>query len=97
MDALAEFFGASWPAIDRLGAVGTLILIAVMVIMDKLVWHTRLAKAEARADRWEKAALAALTIGAQAGVKAAEAAVDVVAALPNPQGDRDKAERGIDQ
>lgn len=97
MGALAEFFGSSWPAIDRIGAVGTLILIAVMVITDKLVWHTRLAAAEKRADRWEAAALNALTIGAQAGVKAAEAAVDVVTALPNPQGDRDKTEKGTGQ
>ena len=61
-----------------------LALIALAVITDKLVWHTRLKNSEARADRWEKIALEALTSGALAGVKAAEAAVSVVSNIPDP-------------
>lgn len=69
---------------DRMGAVATVLAFAVAIITDKLVWHTRLKNAEARADRWENIALEALTAGAQAGVAAAEMAVDVVSALPDP-------------
>jgi Flp pilus assembly protein TadB len=77
--------------VDRLGAVATLIIVAVAVITDKLVWHTRLARATARADRWEQIALDALVASARAGVQAAETAVEVIASIPDPQGDRDKA------
>lgn len=76
--------------VDRLGAVSVVVTIAILIITDKLVWHTRLKKAEDRADRWETVALEALSAGAQAGVKAAEVAVGVVAAIPDPQGDRDR-------
>lgn len=86
-----ELFGVPLPAIDRIGAVGTLIFIALLVIGDKLIWHTRLAKAESRADRWEGIALAALNLGAAAGVSAAEVAASVVSNMPDPQGDRDRA------
>jgi len=78
-------------AIDKAGSVVVLALIALAVITDKLVWHTRLKKAEARADRWEAVALGALSGPAQAGVRAAEVAVGVVSSLPDPQGDRDRA------
>lgn len=92
---MEQFFGVSIPALDRIGAVGTLALIAILVITDKLVWHTRFRKETERADRWERIALDALSAGAQAGVKAAEVAVGVVSSLPDPQGerDRDRSER----
>lgn len=67
---------------DKIGAVSILVFIAIAVITDKLVWHTRLRQAEARADRWERIALEALAAGAHAGVVAAEVAVDVVSAIP---------------
>lgn len=70
--------------VDNISTVGVLIIVSVAVITDKLVWHTRLKNAEKRADRWETIALEALTAGAQAGVKAAEVAVGVVSALPDP-------------
>ena len=70
---------------DKVSAVAVIIIVAWLVITDKLVWHTRLKNAEKRADRWETVALEALTAGAQAGVKAAEVAVGVVSALPDPQ------------
>lgn len=86
------FSAASLDFLDRLGAVTAFIIICLLVITDRLVWHTRLKAAETRAERWENAALEALK-GAQAGVKAAEVAVGVVSAIPDPQGDRDRAAR----
>lgn len=74
--------------LDQLSGLVILAAVALSVITDKLVWHTRLKAAEARADRWEAVALNALTAGAQAGVKAAETAVDVVSALPDPGSER---------
>jgi len=71
---------------DKITAVTVLVVIALLVLTDKLVWHTRLKAAEARAQRWEDIALNALNAGAEAGVKAAEVAVDVVAAIPDPAG-----------
>lgn len=73
--------------LDRLGSVAVLAAIALAVITDKLVWHTRLQAANQRAERWERIALDALTTSAQAGVKAAEVTVDVVSALPDPSRD----------
>jgi hypothetical protein len=69
--------------LDRAGAVVVVLALALAVITDKLVWHTRLKNAEARADRWEAVALKALTTGAQAGVKAAETTAELVSALPS--------------
>lgn len=80
----------SLATIDQIGALATLGIVAVLTITDKLVWHTRLKKAEARAERWERIAIEALTAGAMAGVQAAEVAVGVVASLPDPQSERDK-------
>lgn len=74
----------SGDTLDGLTAAGVLMLVAFGVITDKLVWHTRLKKAEARAERWEKVALESLAAGALAGVKAAEVTVDVVSNLPDP-------------
>lgn len=87
---MSDFFGIPWSNLDKIGTPGILIIIAVLVITDKLVWHTRLKKAEADAKRWEDIALRAMTAGAQAGVKAAEVAVNVVSAIPDPQGERDR-------
>lgn len=88
---MTDFFGIPIGGIDRVGTVAILGLIAVLVITDKLVWHTRLKRAEDRADKWETIALDAMRSGAAAGVKAAEVAVGVVSAIPDPQGDRDRA------
>lgn len=78
--------------LDKLGTVVILTAVAISVITDKLVWHTRLRRAEDRAARWEKVAIEALTAGAQAGVRAAEVTVDVVSAMPDPT--RDRAGKG---
>lgn len=70
--------------LDKLGTVVVILLVAYGVITEKLVWHTRFKRETERADRWERVALDALKLGAQAGVKAAEVTADVVAALPDP-------------
>jgi hypothetical protein len=83
---------AALPAIDRIGAVTTLIVVAVLVITDKLVWHTRLKAAQGRAERWEGIALD-LLVSAKASVQAAEVTAHIVAGLPDPQGVREQDER----
>lgn len=78
---------------DRVTAVGIICAFAVLVITEKLVWHTRLKRAQDRADRWERVAVEALAAGAQAGVAAAETTVDIVSALPDPALDETKRRR----
>lgn len=82
--------------IDKVGTLAVLCIVALAIITDKLVWHTRLKKETARADRWEGIALNALAIGAHAGVTAAEVAIGVVSSIPDPQGDRDRAARSAE-
>ena len=85
-----EFFGYDLNVLNELLAVPILAAGALLALTDKLIWHTRLEKAEDRAERWERIALIALSAGAEAGVKAAEVTVDVVSAIPNPaKKDRD--------
>lgn len=91
MTAVEHLLGVPLPAVDRIGAVGTLITIAILVITDKLVWHTRLKKSEERADKWEAIALDLAKISTTTAVRTAEVAVGVVSSLPDPQGDRDRA------
>ena len=84
------FFGYDLDVLNKLLAVPILAAGALLALTDKLIWHTRLEKAEDRAERWERIALIALSAGAEAGVKAAEVTVDVVSAIPNPaKKDRD--------
>ena len=78
-------------ALDKIGAVTAVLLIAIAVITDKLVWHTRYKRALDRAERWETIALEAMTSGAVAGVTAAEVAAAVVSALPDPVRERQEA------
>lgn len=72
------------PTIDRIGSVGTFVLFAILVITNKLIWHTRFEKLERDRDKWQRIAIDALTGPAQAGVRAAEVAVGVVSQLPDP-------------
>lgn len=78
----------SMSTVDNISVTVILSVVAISIITDKLVWHTRLRRAEARADRWERIALEALSTGAKAGVRAAEVTADVVAAIPDPELDR---------
>lgn len=74
--------------LDNISVSATFVLVAILIITEKLVWHTRLKKAEERADRWERIALDAMKMGALAGVRVAEVAVDVVSAIPDPARDQ---------
>lgn len=80
---MEQFLGMI-PALDRIGSVTTLIIIAFLVITEKLIWHKRFDKLQADRDKWQKIAIDALTGPAQAGVRAAEVAATVVSALPDP-------------
>jgi hypothetical protein len=66
-----------------LTVVGVVVSLAMLVITDRLVWHTRLKAETARADRWEDIALKALATGASAGVRAAEVTSEVLSKLPD--------------
>lgn len=63
-----------------------LVLVALMVITDKLVWHTRLKAAEKRADKWEQVALSSLGVAEKLTVHA-EVATEVLTRLPDPAAD----------
>lgn len=90
---MEQFLGAL-PTLDRLGSVATFILFAALVITNKLIWYTRYEKLEKDRDKWQHIAISALTGPAQAGVRAAEVAVGVVQAIPDPQGDHESAGKG---
>lgn len=77
--------------IDKVGTFAVIVLLALAVITDKLVWHTRYKRALEEIKHWQGLTMEAYKIGAQAGVQAAETAVSVVSAIPDPQGDRDRA------
>lgn len=70
--------------VDKLSTVAVLVLVALAVITEKLVWHKRHKEVVEQRDRWQNVALEALKSGAQAGVKSAEVAAAVVAAMPDP-------------
>lgn len=73
--------------LNKLLAVPVLAGFAILVITDKLIWHTRLARETARADRWERIAIDAMRTGTEAGVKAAEVTSAIVSAMPDPNKD----------
>lgn len=79
---------------DRLGTFTVLVGVAIGIITDKLVWHTRYKRAVDRADKWEGIALDALRGSASTAVQTAETAVAVVSSIPDPQGERDRARSG---
>lgn len=68
------------------GSAAPLVLVAVLVITDKLVWHRRLDAERARGDRWEGIALTSLGVAEKLTVQA-EVTNDVLAKLPVVGGD----------
>ena len=60
-----------------------LVLVAGLVITNKLVWHTRLREESERADRWEQIAVEQMQ-SAKAVVAVAETTAKIVSALPDP-------------
>ena len=65
------------------GAAGVLILIAVLVITDKLVWHQRLRRVEQERDHWRGVALTALGVADKMTVQG-EVTAEVLTRLPDP-------------
>lgn len=65
------------------GAVGLLTLVVLLVLTDKLIWHTRLRKAEADRDRWQGIALRAMGVADKLTVQG-EVTTALVASLPDP-------------
>jgi len=68
--------------LDKFGALAIIVIGAVMVITEKLVWHKRLEKAEARVERleqmlWDSILVSSKTVGT------AEVTTDLVQSLPN--------------
>jgi hypothetical protein len=72
-----------------IGVVGILSLVALLVITDKLVWHTRLRKAEAKVDELQRLLYVALGV-ADKMTTAAEVTNEVMSRFPDPA--RDEAE-----
>lgn len=87
-----EYLSGVLPVLDKVGAATVIIFVALLVITRKLVWHTDLKKAEARADFWENRAWEAIGLGAAAGVRAAEVTAKVVSSLPDPMLDKNAQE-----
>ena len=69
------------PGLLDLTGPAAITLCALLVITDRLVWHTRLSKAEAQRDRWEGIALTALTAAERLTVHA-EVTEKVLTNLP---------------
>lgn len=69
--------------LGNLPAAGVVIVIGLLVITDKLVWHTRLRRVEAERDRWQGVALDALGIADKLTVHA-EVTTEVLTRLPDP-------------
>lgn len=67
--------------LDRVGAVAVLMLVALAVITDKLVWHTRLKAAESRVERLENMLHESLVTTGRA-VESAEVTSKFVTQLP---------------
>lgn len=71
------------PGITDLGTPAVLAVIALLVITDKLVWHTRLKTSEARVQRLEEMLWASIGV-AERATAGAEVTSDVLSKLPGP-------------
>lgn len=73
--------GFSVDLLDQLGFFGVLATGALLVITDKLVWHTRLKKAEARVERLEAMLWDSIGVSSRA-TETAEVTSQLVQNLP---------------
>jgi len=69
--------------VQDLGATSLLALAFLLVLTDRLVWHTRLNKAEKERDEWKNLALKALGVADKLTVQG-EVTTALVASLPDP-------------
>lgn len=74
------------PHLGEITGPAALVLVALLVITDKLVWHTRLAKCERERERWERVALEALGVAGKLTTTAEVTNEVLTAALPPPPG-----------
>lgn len=70
---------------DQASGVTVLLIISILVITDRLVWHTRLKKAEARADKLERMLFELMGIVKPTKV-ALETTTEALTKLPIPRG-----------
>ncbi|MDP9820375.1 hypothetical protein [Nocardioides massiliensis] len=82
-----EWAGIS--SVAQLSTPAVLAVIALLVITDKLVWHTRLKRAEKRVEKLEEMLLSALGVAERTTV-GAEVAHKVIEQLPDPGSGRGK-------
>ena len=75
--------GIVLPSLTDLSAGTFVALIVVLLLSDRLVWHTRLKKIEKERDRWEGIALTALGVADKLTVQA-EVTNEVLTRLPDP-------------
>lgn len=75
-----EFLGIP---LENIGAGGLVTLVVLLMLTDRLIWHTRLTKAEADRDRWQETALRALGVADKLTVQG-EVTTALVASLPDP-------------
>lgn len=71
------------PLLD-FGGPAILVFVALLVITDKLVWHSRLKAVEKQRDQWQDTALRALGVADKMTV-AGELTTEVMSRLPDPQ------------
>lgn len=75
--------GIALPSLTDLSSGTFVALIILLLLSDRLVWHTRLKKAEQERDRWEGIALKALGVADKLTVHA-EVTNEVLTRLPDP-------------
>lgn len=69
--------------LQNIGAGGLVTLIVLLMLTDRLIWHTRLAKVEQERDEWKNHALRALGVADKLTVQG-EVTTALVASLPDP-------------
>lgn len=84
---MPEFFGLP---ITEVGATSLMVLTVLLVLTDKLVWHTRLRHLEKDRDRWQGIALQLLGVTEKLTVQA-EVTNAVMQRLPDPAKDGEDA------
>lgn len=78
----------SLPSLEQFTGYGCIIIVALLVITRKLVWHKDLEKAEKRADKWENVALTSLGVADKMTVQA-ELTNTFLSKIPDPAAEED--------
>lgn len=78
-----ELWGLALPSLGDFSAGTFVVLIVLLILSDRLVWHGRLTKVEKQRDRWEGIALTALGVADKMTVQA-EVTNEIITRLPDP-------------